>query len=130
LSLRAHIGASILYSSSFLGGRWHELTVSTQAPEMKTELMLVFMAGVVLSAFLIIIEIAAMRKLASRLKTRLIRLYQSRRILRLLAEISAIAAFFIVQPFIVAFLVTMALDQLNFNFSKHVIQEIGQLFSN
>jgi len=97
---------------------------------MKTELMLVFMAGVVLSLFLIILEIAAMRKLASRLRTRLIRLYQSRRILRLLTETSAIAAFFLVQPFIVAFLVTMALDQLNYNFSKHVIQEIGQLFSN
>lgn len=50
--------------------------------------------------------------------------------MRLLAESSAIAAFFIVQPFIVAFLVTMALDQLNYNFSKNVIQEIGQLFSN
>lgn len=96
---------------------------------MKTELSLVFMAGVVLSLFLIVIEIAAMRKFASRIRTRLIRLYQSRRILRLLAETSAIAAFFIVQPFIVAFLVAMALDQLNHNFSKHVIQEIGQLFS-
>lgn len=97
---------------------------------MKVELMLVFMAGLVLSFFIIIIEIAAMRKLASRLRARLIRLYRSRRILRLLTETSAIAAFFIVQPFIVAFLVTMALDQLNYNFSKHVILEIGQLFSN
>ena len=97
---------------------------------MKTELMLVFMAGVVLSLFLIIIEIAAMRKLASKLRTRFVRLYQARRISRLLTETSAIAAFFIVQPFIVAFLVTMALDQLNYNFSKNVIQEIGQLFSN
>jgi len=97
---------------------------------MKTELLLVFMAGVVLSLFLIVIEIAAMRNRASRIRTRLMRLYQSRRILRLLIEISAIAAFFIVQPVIVAFLVTMALDNLNPDFSKHVIQELRQVFSN
>jgi hypothetical protein len=96
---------------------------------MKTKLLLVFMAGVVLSLFLIVIEIAAMRKRASRIRTRLIRLYQSRRILRFLIETSAIAAFFIVQPVIAAFLVTMALDKLNPDFSGHVIQEIGQVFS-
>lgn len=80
------------------------------------------------STYKILIEIAAMRKRASRIRTRLIRLYQSRRILRLLTKTSAIAAFFIVQPFIVAFLVAMALDQLNRNCSKHVIQEIEQVF--
>ena len=48
----------------------------------------------------------------------------------LFIEISAIAAFFIVQPVIVAFLVTIALDKLNPDFSGHVIQEIGQIFSN
>jgi hypothetical protein len=58
------------------------------------------------------------------------RLYQTRRILRLLIEMSAIAAFFIVQPVIVAFLVAMALDKLNPDFSGHVIQEIEQVFSN
>jgi hypothetical protein len=97
---------------------------------MKTQLLLVFMAGVVLSLFLIVIEIAATRKLASRIRARLKRLYQSGRILRLLIEISAIAAFFIVQPVIVAFLVTMALDNLNPNFSEHVIQQLRQVFSN
>jgi hypothetical protein len=95
---------------------------------MKTQLLLVFMAGVVLSLFLIVIEIAATRKLASRIRARLKRLYQSGRILRLLIEISAIAAFFIVQPVIVAFLVTMALDNLNPNFSEHVIQQLQQVF--
>jgi hypothetical protein len=97
---------------------------------MKTQLLLVFMAGVVLSLFLIVIEIVAMRKRASRIRTRLMRLYQSGRILRLLIEISAIAAFFIVQPVIVAFLVAMALDNLNPDFSEHVIQQLRQVFSN
>jgi hypothetical protein len=97
---------------------------------MKTELLLVFMAGVVLALFLIVIEIAAMRSRASRIRTRLMRLYQSGRILRLLIEVSAIAAFFIVQPVIVAFLVTKALDNLNPDFSKHVIQQLRQVFLN
>jgi hypothetical protein len=97
---------------------------------MKTELLLVFMAGVVLALFVIVIEIAAMRKRASGIRTRLMRLNQSGRILRLLIEISAIAAFFIVQPVIIAFLVTKALDNLNPDFSKHVIQQLQQVFSN
>jgi hypothetical protein len=97
---------------------------------MRTELLLVFMAGVVLSLFLIVIEIAAMRKRASRIRKRLMHLYQSRRIMRFLIEISAIAAFFIVQPVIIAFLVAIALDKLNPDFSGHVMQEIGQIFSN
>jgi len=96
---------------------------------MKTELLLVFMAGVVLALFLIVIEIAAMRKRASRIRARLIRLYQSGRILRLPIEVFVIAAFFIIQPVIVAFLVTKALDNLYPDFSKHVILEIRQVFS-
>lgn len=96
---------------------------------MKTELLLVFMAGVVLALFLIVIEIAALRNRASRIRTRLVSLYQSGRSLRLLIEISAIAAFFFVQPVIVAFLVAKALDKLNPDFSKHVIQQLWQVFS-
>jgi len=95
---------------------------------MKTELLLVFMAGVVLSFFLIVSEIAAMRKRATRIRTRLLRLYQSRRVLRFLIEISAIAVFFLVQPIIVAFLVAMALDNLNPDFSGLVAQQLRQVF--
>ena len=98
-------------------------------PEMKTELLLVFMAGVVLALFLIVIEIAVLRRRASRIRARLIRLYQSGRILRLLIEISAIAAFFLVQPVIVAFLVAKVLDNLHPDFSKYVIQELRQVLT-
>lgn len=95
---------------------------------MRTELLLVIMAGVVLSLFLIVSEIAAMRKRVSRIQTRLLHLYQSRRILRFLIEISAIAVFFLVQPVIVAFLVSMALDNLNPDFSGLVAQQLRQEF--
>ena len=107
---------------------WREYPIGI--PEMKTELLLVFMAGVVLALFLIVIEIAAMRKRASRIRIRLLHLYQSGRILRFLIEIFAIAVFFMVQPLIVAFLVTKALDNVNPDFSKHVIQQLREIFSN
>ena len=95
---------------------------------MKTELLLVVMAGVVLAFFVIVTEIAAMRKRAARIRKRLIHLYQSGSSLRLIIEISAIAVFFVVQPVIIAFLVTMALDKLNPEFSGHVLQELRQVF--
>ena len=96
---------------------------------MKPELLLVFMAGVVLALFIIVTEIAAMRKRASRIRTRLVRLFQSGRIVRLIIEISAIAVFFMVQPVIIGFLVTMAIDNLNPDFSTNVVQQIQQIFS-
>lgn len=94
---------------------------------MKTELFIAFMAGVILSLFLMVGEIAALRKHASRIRTRLLRFYQSGRTLRFLIEISAIAAFFLVQPVIVALLVIMALDNLNPNFSEYVIQQLRRV---
>lgn len=94
---------------------------------MKTELLLVIMAGVVLSLFLIVGEIAAMRKSAKRIRTRLLNLYRSRRFLRFLFEISAIAVFVMVQPVMVAFLVAMAMDNLNPEFSALVAQQLRQV---
>jgi hypothetical protein len=96
---------------------------------METELLLVFMAGIVLALFLIVIEIAAMRKPLSRIKSRLLRLYQTGRILKLLIEITGIAAFFMIQPVIVAFLVTKSISDVHPDFSRKVIQELRQVFS-
>lgn len=91
---------------------------------MKTELLLVTMAGVVLSLFLIVGEIAALRKRARRVRLHLRHLYRSRQILRLTLEILAIAAFFLVQPLIIGFLAAMALDSLNPEFSGLVVQQL------
>ena len=95
---------------------------------MKTELLLVIMAGVVLSLFLIVGEIAAMRKRAKSIRTRLRSFRQSGRILRLLLEITAIAVFFLVQPVIIGVLVALALDDLNPGFSGLVFQQVRQAF--
>lgn len=94
---------------------------------MEIELFIALMAGVVLSFFLLVSEIAALRKHASRVRTRLQGFYQSGRILRVVAEIFVIAAFFLVQPVIVGTLVVMALDGLNPDFSGYVIQQLRQV---
>jgi Sec-independent protein secretion pathway component TatC len=90
---------------------------------MKTELLLVIMAGVVLSLFLIVSEVAAMRKRAKALLAHLIELYRCGSILRLLLELSAIAAFFLVQPVIIGTLVAFALDGLYSGFSDMVFEQ-------
>lgn len=91
---------------------------------MKTELLMVIMAGVVLSLFLIVSEIAAMRKRAKRMRAHLAELYRSGRFLRLLLELSAIAVFFLVQPVIIGTLAALALDGLNPGFSGMVIEQV------
>lgn len=95
---------------------------------MKTELLLVVMAGVVLSLFLIVGEIAAMRKRAKNVRSHLQGLWQSGRMLRWLLEVLAIAAFFLVQPILVGTLVALALDSLNPGFSGIVLQQVRQGF--
>jgi hypothetical protein len=93
---------------------------------MKTELLLAVMAGVVLSLFLIVGEIAALRKYVSAIRRHLWDLYRAGRLLRLLVALLGIAAFFLVQPFIVALLVISALDSLVPHFSGSVLQQLRE----
>jgi len=95
---------------------------------MKTELLLVIMAGVVLSLFLIVSEIAAMRKRVKRIRARLLDFWQTGRYVRLLLETSAIAVFFLMQPVIIGTLVALALDGLNPGFSGMVLDQVRQVF--
>jgi len=95
---------------------------------MKTELLLVIMAGVVLSLFLIVSEIAAMRKRVKRIRARLLDFWQTGRYFRLLLETSAIAVFFLMQPVIIGTLVALALDGLNPGFSGMVLDQVRQVF--
>jgi hypothetical protein len=97
------------------------------AAGMNTELYIVVMAGVVLSLFLIVGEIAALRKRARRLLAHLRDLYTAGHFLRLVLELCAIAAFFLVQPALIAFLVAMVMDGLNPEFSDHVISQLREL---
>ncbi len=94
---------------------------------MKTELYIVVMAGVVLSLFLIVGEIAALRKRARRRLAHLRYLYTTGHFLRLVLELCAIAALFLVQPAIIAVLVAMVMDGLNPEFSGHVISQLRDM---
>ncbi len=91
---------------------------------MKTELSLVVMAGVVLSLFLIVGELAAVRKRVKRTHAHLRTLYHAGKFLRLIAMIAAICAFFLIQPFIIAFLVALVMDGLNPDFSAEVSRQV------
>ncbi len=91
---------------------------------MKNELLLVIMAGVVLSLFLIVSEVAAMRKRVKRMLAHLAELYRNGSYLRLFLELLAIALFFLVQPVIIGSLVALALDGLYSGFSDTVIEQV------
>lgn len=93
---------------------------------MQIELSLVVMAGVVLALFLIVGEIAALRKRARRTRARLRALYAARRYFRLTFELCVIAALVLIQPAIIGLLVALAMDGLNPDFSGHVLREIRE----
>ena len=90
---------------------------------MKTELLMVIMAGVVLSFFLTVSEIAAMRKRVKSLLAHMADLYRSRRFFRLLLELAAIAVFFLAQPVIIGTLVALALNSLYSGFSDMAFEQ-------
>jgi hypothetical protein len=91
---------------------------------MKIELYLVIMAGVVLSLFLIVGELAALRKRVRPACARLQALFRARRFVLLALQSSAIAAFFLIQPVIIAVAVALIMDGLNPGFSSEVINQI------
>jgi hypothetical protein len=93
---------------------------------MKAELSLAVMAGIVLSLFLIVGEIAALRKHVAKVRRYMWDLYRAGRFLRLLGVMFGISAFFLVQPLIVALLVITALDGLVPGFSGSVIRQLRE----
>jgi uncharacterized membrane protein len=90
------------------------------------ELRIAVMAGIVLSLFLIVGEIVALRKQAARLRGRWRQYYREARFARLFAELCGVAAFFLVQPVLVALVVIQAIDNFNPNFSAHAVQQLKQ----
>lgn len=86
------------------------------------ELYISAMAGFVLGTFLITGEIAALRKQAPGLAAWFKR--QSGHKARRIAAIVGIAAFFLIQPVIVAVLIAAALGQIDANFPAYLLREI------
>lgn len=89
------------------------------------ELYISVMAGFVLAAFLIAAELAALRKRLAGVAAALENMRRSGRHVKRIAAICGIAAFFLIQPVVVALLVAAALGQLDTNFSAHLLREIS-----
>ena len=89
------------------------------------ELYVAVMAGVVLSLFLGVSEVVALRKPAFRLYGRWTRLSRSGKGLRVAVELCGIAIAFVLQTVIVAILVALALGVLNPRFPHNVSRQIG-----
>jgi len=96
---------------------------------MRIELYIAIMAGCVLSVFLMVSEVVFLRKRFAMIRKRLIHYYLTGRVFRYYLGIFAIAAFFLVQPLIVAYLVMMSLDTVNPVFSISVFRQIREALS-
>jgi site-specific recombinase len=94
---------------------------------MQIELYIAVMAGVVLWLFVMVSEVVFLRKRFVRMRKRLIHFYLERQLVRLAFSLFGIAAFFLVQPLIIAYLVMMSLDSVDPVFSSSVFRQIGQL---
>lgn len=93
---------------------------------MKPELVVAVLVGLLLSAFLIVGEIAVLRTRVAAVRRHIWELLRLGRFLRLLAVLSGIAAFFLVQPFIASLLVALALDGVVPGFSGDVIKQLHE----
>ncbi len=88
------------------------------------DLYVAVMAGVVLSLFLGVGEIAALRRPALRVYVRWTKLVRSGRSFRVAAELFGFAALFALQAVVVAVLVAVALGGLNPRFTQDVSRQI------
>ena len=81
----------------------------------------------VLAFFLMVGELVALRKVGMRLYSRLQNLRRSGRKLRFYAETGLVSLFFLVQPFIVGWLVMGALDRFDPHFAVNMVRELRSL---
>jgi len=91
---------------------------------MDIELYFTVMAGMVLAFFLMVGELVALRRVGMRLYSRLQNMRRSGRKLRFYAETGLVSLFFLVQPFIVGWLVMGALDRFNPHFAVNMVREL------
>lgn len=88
------------------------------------ELYVAIMAGMVLSFFLMVGELAALRMVIRKIRSYLLFLYREAMYIKMLGVILMIASFFLIQPLIVGLLVVLALNNLNPDFSNSVLREL------
>ncbi|MGC2458288.1 MAG: hypothetical protein WA435_09845 [Gallionellaceae bacterium] len=94
--------------------------------DIPIEIYISVMAGLVLSFFLMVGEIAALRTQAPKILARLRFMYQTGKRIKLFVAICGIAVFFLIQPIIVAILAVLVLNNFNPHFSVNLMQELKQ----
>jgi len=94
--------------------------------DIPIEMYISVMAGLVLGFFLMVGEIAALRKQAPKILAHLRLMYQTGKRVRLLVALCGIAVFFLIQPIIVSGLTVLALNNFNPHFSANLMQELKQ----
>lgn len=94
---------------------------------MGVELYFTVMAGMVLAFFLMVGEVVALRKTGMKLYSRLKAMRSEGRKARYYAEITLALLFFLIQPFIVAWLVTGALNGFNPHFAVNLARELTSI---
>ena len=85
------------------------------------EIYISVMAGCVLGFFLIVGEIALLRKRALAIQSYLGRMRQSGKRAKFIAVVSGIAAFFLIQPVVVGLLVVLAVNNLDPHFAANLL---------
>ncbi len=90
------------------------------------ELKVAAMAGLVLSMFLLVGEIVALRKKVARLRERWRQHFREARFARLLAELCAVVMLVLLQPLLIGGLVIMVLHGFNPQFSHNAAQQLQQ----
>ena len=85
------------------------------------------MAGFVISFFLMVGEVVALRRQASKIFAHLKLLRQTRRRIRLVFVLLGIAVLFLIQPVIVAAFVVLVLNNFNPHFYVYLLQEFKQM---
>lgn len=89
------------------------------------EIYISVMAGCVLGLFLIVGEIALLRKRVPAILAYLGRMRQSGKTAKFVVAVSGIAAFFLIQPVIVGVLVALAVNNLDPHFAANLLHRLN-----
>ncbi|MBW8072384.1 MAG: hypothetical protein GJU77_01695 [Ferrovum sp.] len=97
-------------------------------PDVDIELYIAMLSGSVISLFLIVGQVAALRSRVAAIRGRWAKFRQNRNRFRLVLEILGVSSFFLVQPFLIGYLIVLSLDGFTPVFSTHLIEEFRQIF--
>ncbi|WP_297484219.1 hypothetical protein [Ferrovum sp.] len=97
-------------------------------PEANIELYISLLGGTVISLFLIVGQVVALRSRVAAVRKRWANFHRHKNWFPLILEILGVSGFFLVQPFLIGYLIVLSLDGFTPVFSTHLIQEFHRIF--